>query len=321
MSSLWLGEDHLVHVRGEGFVQAYTEDYRRYRYRDIQAFTITPTSRVWLFLLYILCAVFFLSLLAAIVTAREPGAMSGFTVSMLGVLAVFAGWFLFLLARHWILGPTCRCDIHTSLKSERIRPITRLHQARQSLDTISGKISAAQADLEKGGTTVSAGSQSENSDSRISLSIPPPVLPNFCLFALFGILGLAALHLGSFFLVGACLVLMLLGSAFQTATLITSIRKQSPDTIRTLLWSLLGLGFLFVASASVYLIYVVTYNPVYTLDLSGPLEAFAAITTEGGIVFYLVFLFLLLGIVIVSVLGIVSTIRWKNRITSAGRNE
>ena len=46
MSSLWLGEDHLGYVRGTGLMMPYSEEYKRYRYSDIQAVSIAKTSRV-----------------------------------------------------------------------------------------------------------------------------------------------------------------------------------------------------------------------------------------------------------------------------------
>ena len=45
-SSLWLGEDHLVHVRGSGFLVPFSEEYRRFSLSEIEAVTLARTSRV-----------------------------------------------------------------------------------------------------------------------------------------------------------------------------------------------------------------------------------------------------------------------------------
>jgi len=52
MSSLWFGEDHLVYVRGSGMTMPFSEECKRYCYRDIQVVSIAKTSRAAGIVLY-----------------------------------------------------------------------------------------------------------------------------------------------------------------------------------------------------------------------------------------------------------------------------
>src|SRR3990172_8730879 len=60
-NSLWLGEDHLLHVMNRG----YTEEYKRFYYRDIQAVLVRQTGagRVMAVLFGIITVSFLLLLL------------------------------------------------------------------------------------------------------------------------------------------------------------------------------------------------------------------------------------------------------------------
>ena len=315
-----MGPDHLVYVKGEGFLQAFTEEYRRYRYRDIQSFSVAGTSRIGLTVLYLLGVLFFGGILALTIGLRDDDPMGLAMIVFLSVLAAGLTLFLLLLLRHLILGPTCTCDIQTNLKKDRLRPLNRLHGTRQSLSELEGRISSAQEYL------LSSSDGTASSDSVITkaaqpvmeerFTVPFPVLPTFGLFVLFAACSLIALFLESVLLCGISVLLLVFGAIALIGTLIACFRSATPDGIRTSLWSLLGLVFFFVGAASVYFIYAATNDPAYTIELTGPLEAFAGVATEGGMEFYVVFLALLAGIAIASLIGIIKTLRWKNRIKS-----
>ena len=58
LSSLWLGEDDLVYVKGSGFLMPFTEEYKRFRLGEIQSFSVAKTSRTGLTLLYVFLLLF-----------------------------------------------------------------------------------------------------------------------------------------------------------------------------------------------------------------------------------------------------------------------
>lgn len=67
----------------------------------------------------------------------------------------------------------------------------------------------------------------------------------------------------------------------------------------------------------VYFIQIVSSNPVFLQTVSGPFEAFAAIPTLGGLVYYLVFLVPTLLILAVSLTGLFQTLKWQKRLSQA----
>ncbi len=311
-----MGKDHLVYVRGSGFVQSFKEEYLRYRYRDIQAFTITKTSRFGLGVLYFLGAALFIGIIALSLMDIGENPIGLTWIVFLTVHSVLALIFLFLLLRHFILGPTCRCVIQTSLKQDRIRPLNRLHAATQCLEKISETVALAQEDLARpsAGRVSSAGMIPEKSVVGGGLRIPGLVVPVFGVFALFGLCVIGTLHLGSTALATASIILASLCFAGILGSLLRSIRFPAPGSIRTFLWVSLGLMTLFAGAGVIYYIYVAVIDPVFTLDISGPVEALAGAGVLGGSGFYFCFLLLSIGVVLVSIFGIITTLKWKTRI-------
>src|SRR5262245_11737767 len=104
-ASLWLGREHLLLIDSNG----YTETYKRFYFRDIQAFTIGLTKQrlMWNWILGGLMVIWLL-LWAANFLSSSPGlaALIAFSIgtSLLG---------LPLLLNNF-LGPTCTCQIRTA---------------------------------------------------------------------------------------------------------------------------------------------------------------------------------------------------------------
>src|SRR5208283_5906459 len=84
-SSLWLGDDHLLFVECTG----YTETYKRFYFRDIQAITIrkTTTHAVWNWITGVLTAGCALAVLRSL---RDGGPESGTVIFFSCVLFFFA---------------------------------------------------------------------------------------------------------------------------------------------------------------------------------------------------------------------------------------
>jgi len=132
-SSLWLGKDHLLCIDTNG----YTESYKRFYFRDIQALIIRKTGRqLWSGLVFaVLAAAFFI-----------PAAVSAEVVlkSVLGVLGgIFALAFLINLA----LGPSSACQLRTAVQVEDLPSMNRLRRARAVLDRVRPLVVAAQGAL------------------------------------------------------------------------------------------------------------------------------------------------------------------------------
>lgn len=132
-SNLWLGGDHLLCVETEG----YTEKYRRFYFRDIQAITLRRTNRALVLgvVTGVLTAVFALLMLVIDDLAGK---------SVFGILGgVCAIPFLVNL----IYGPTCKCELRTAVQTENVPSMSRVRRARKLLNRIRPLIAEAQGQL------------------------------------------------------------------------------------------------------------------------------------------------------------------------------
>jgi hypothetical protein len=139
-SSLWLGKDHLLGVDSSG----YTETYKRFYFRDIQAVTLMGTKRraIWNWVLGPLTAIFLLFLLASLPYTGSTGSNSN-----LGEIVFFA--FLgFVFAVPFLinnlLGPSCICHLRTAVQIEELPSLCRVRKTRRVLEQIRPLIIAAQ---------------------------------------------------------------------------------------------------------------------------------------------------------------------------------
>jgi hypothetical protein len=319
MSSLWRGDDHLVYVRGSGFLLPFTEEYKRYRFQDIQVISVAKKSRIGKSILYgmgmLFCA---LPVILILLLAED---------SFSPVSAVFASIFAlgFLLAasfliRHLVLGPTCTCDIQTALSRDRIRPLNRYFKTREVISLMEGDVRSAQVDfLSSSSKAAETETRTASPNSLAAFAVPAVATPTFLASMLFALGCLGAIHLESVALIGFLLVMILIVAILLLFTLIASVRKATPESIRTVLWVLLGLLFVFISKAVVYLLVAVTRDPAYTIGFLGPLEAFAGVATEGGLVFYLIFLCLSAGLFASGLAGLLQTGKWKSKIAAGAR--
>ncbi len=129
-TQLWLGPEHLLLVETDG----YREYYKRFNYRDIQAFIIrkTPQGKVVNGLLATISA---LLIFFAVVVGDPVGA---------GVLGGIGACFGLLLLINALHGPTCHCRIHTAVQGVDLPSLTRVRIARNVLGKIRPQIEQAQ---------------------------------------------------------------------------------------------------------------------------------------------------------------------------------
>ena len=132
-SNLWLGSDHILCVETEGF----SENYRRFYFRDIQAITLRRTRRALV-----------LGLITGLLSA-----LLGFSV--LAVNDVAGKWVLGILATvciipfavNLIYGPTCNCELRTAVQTESVPSMGRVRRARRVISRLRPLIAEAQGQL------------------------------------------------------------------------------------------------------------------------------------------------------------------------------
>ena len=132
-SNLWLGSDHLLSVETEG----YTESYRRFYFKDIQAFILHKSRRQMMLSLVL---GFFTTLFTLIVLVNDA-------IELKIVFSIVALLFGIPLVLNLALGPTCNCDLRTAVQTERIPSMGRLRRARKVLTRIRPLIAEAQGAL------------------------------------------------------------------------------------------------------------------------------------------------------------------------------
>jgi len=131
---LWLGEDHLLAVDAT----MTSEEYRRFYFRDIEAFVIRRTVRrqVMNWLLGFL----------AVITAG-PFTAAYFSERSVGFLFAALGCGLFWLVCilfNTLLGATCQTHIRTAAQIEQLPSLVRVPAARKALARLQPLIVAAQ---------------------------------------------------------------------------------------------------------------------------------------------------------------------------------
>jgi hypothetical protein len=120
--ALWLGGDHLLLVARFG----YTETYKRFYFKDIQAVTIRRTARatVWNCVLGLLALLFCLPALATVDVTGQAMAW------------ILGGFFALLALINLLRGTTCVTHIKTPVQTEQVPAWGRLRAVRKGMDRI-----------------------------------------------------------------------------------------------------------------------------------------------------------------------------------------
>ena len=134
-ASVWLGPDHLLLVKSMRF----TEQYKRYHFRDVQAIVVAETRRF-----HISTRAFLIGLLWLIaypvLLARTPSAH------------LIMWTILFLLFVAWLavsLFFSCSCQINTAVSRDDLPSLYRTWTARRFLREVEPLITQAQGSLEQ----------------------------------------------------------------------------------------------------------------------------------------------------------------------------
>jgi len=132
-SRLYLGADHLLSVDS----MYGTESYKRFYFRDIQAFTVrrTPWGLVSVLIFGVLLGLSALALLSADPIAFVFGVV--FTV-------LFSVFFLAFLIQQLARGGTCRTWLQTAVQTEELPSLHRVKTCRKVLDRLQPLILEAQ---------------------------------------------------------------------------------------------------------------------------------------------------------------------------------
>jgi hypothetical protein len=128
--SVWLGADHFLSVKNLRF----TEDYRRFYFRDVQAIVIRKTPRfyapVWWLVALLACTV------GRLFLPPLPRSILSAAIFAIAIWVVAAALFR-----------SCRCHVQTAVSREEIPAWVRLGEARRAVEALTSKIAEAQGTL------------------------------------------------------------------------------------------------------------------------------------------------------------------------------
>jgi TM2 domain-containing membrane protein YozV len=163
---LWQGEEHLLFVEWDGS----REYYKRFPYRDIQAFIVQRTNEGRIISAILAAVVLIFGALA--LAAGDPGGRIA--------LLVVAGFFGLLLLGHALSGPTCKGFIRTAEQLEELPSLTRLRRFRK--EAAQGQLASEeiQARMQEASQTLSGGETTPGGTVRYVVddpNAPPRIIP------------------------------------------------------------------------------------------------------------------------------------------------
>jgi hypothetical protein len=171
-SSLWLGKDHLLCVETNG----YTETYKRFYFRDIQAFTLRRTRRrlalFWVFVLPVVLSAIVLIIATSVGLSRHTLSEDFPALCWWGGILVA---FTVPLLLNYLRGPTCIVRIHTAVQEEELSALKRVRQVHKIMARIRPLIAEAQGPLAGGDLANNA--QERAAESQPGIGVDDPVLP------------------------------------------------------------------------------------------------------------------------------------------------
>jgi hypothetical protein len=139
--SLWLAPDHVLAIESNG----YTETYKRFYFRDVQAILIHKTKRFEIvnFVLGIIALAF---LLLTIFTMPKSASEWHNSDTIVGgvLLGLITGIALVFFLVNLIAGRTCKTFLRTAVQIEYLPSLARVRATRRALAKIHPLIVAAQ---------------------------------------------------------------------------------------------------------------------------------------------------------------------------------
>ncbi|CAN5496103.1 hypothetical protein BH09VER1_BH09VER1_42860 [soil metagenome] len=129
-SRLWLAKDHILQVTSTG----YTENYKRFYFRDIRGMTVTQTS--WRTYLNVIALS--LAALAALPICFSQEA------PIVWIFGIISGLFVFWAAINSLRGTACVFHISTAIQTEKLASLGRLGRARKFVERVRPLVQAVQ---------------------------------------------------------------------------------------------------------------------------------------------------------------------------------
>ena len=131
-SSIWLADDHLLDCKDSFF----TERYRRFYFKDIQALVVNKTIESLM-----------TTLLASIFAMGSLWFLSHATKGWFIFWSIVTGFFFIILVVNILKGQSCRTFIQTAVQKEQLSGINRIKEIENLLVIIKPAIQSFQGEI------------------------------------------------------------------------------------------------------------------------------------------------------------------------------
>ena len=135
-SSLWLGKDHVLCIDTSG----YSETYKRFFFRDIQAVLIRRTES-WKVMALVLGA------MAAVFASITLVSINSGEAVLAWIMGSVTALFMLVAIIDLAKGPSCSCYVRTAVQTEQLPSLGRVSRARKVLARLRPLIAEAQGQL------------------------------------------------------------------------------------------------------------------------------------------------------------------------------
>lgn len=239
-SSLWLGRDHLLYVKGAGFLWPFQEDYRRIRYEDIESVSLMKAPVKWLW--WLLSVLGLATLCGSLAWVFAGISREDFSGDVWGNLAFFI-WLpplavsLGLALAHLVAGQMCVCVVQTAQSSQVLRPVSRWRDGQRVVDRLAERVEEIQRTLPDGESTTAAPEPGPPPKGGTGLQVPWLALPGCVVALLAGAGWIAARSLANGALAQGAFASTLAAFVLLLAGLAAVVRALVPDGVR---FSVLG---------------------------------------------------------------------------------
>jgi hypothetical protein len=289
-STLWKGKDHLLSI-----TYTYgTERYKRFYYKDIQAFVTRKTVSGKIQNIAMGAMAVFFGVLAYGIDAPEG----------LWIFGILSALMALLLLVNVILGPTCECRIQTAVQKEKLKSLHRWKTAVKALKMILPLIHVAQGglsvqELQSGRHTLPVGGADAASPETV---LPAERRQGKIHTVLFGVLLILGLVIAFKFYqqhLAVVILEMILGLGTAVLVILALVRQHqsvAAGSLRIMAW--ISLGYMGVYLLGVYLIFMfVTFrHPAIAYDQWQLLKIFGGMPPDGHPLLFGINLFAAFGL-------------------------
>jgi len=257
-STLWLGPDHLLWVREQG----YSEEYKRFYFPDIQAFVIRRTTRRQAINLTLAVIVLLIFAWTIQLGGWSAAPIGGFICSP----------FILFVVINSLLGPGCSFHIRTAVQTERVSSIVRINSAEEIVRQLTPRIESAQGEVsaeELSGLEFRAPIQQAPANPQIPVKPAGSLAIPYLFYSTMIANGLrrGLLHFGHARIFGIVNSLIFLAAIILAIVTLVSLHASSRDrNLKTLAWvSATYLG-IYAMVGYVYTIVWAVSNPTRAND-------------------------------------------------------